>query len=69
MAEEKKVKSIKPTTLKLRMLAKDGKWKTKDVETIAQTKAVSTFGIAPLLMFWSLLTIFIVLLSHTFKAE
>ena len=40
MAEEKKVKNIKPTTVKLRMLAKDGKWKTKDVQTIAQTKAV-----------------------------
>jgi len=37
---EAKVKVIKPTTLKLRMLAKDGKWKTKDVETIAQNKAV-----------------------------
>ena len=37
---EAKVKIIKPTTLKLRMLAKDGKWKTKDVETIAQNKAV-----------------------------
>ena len=37
---EAKVKVIKPTALKLRMLAKDGKWKTKDVETIAQNKAV-----------------------------
>ncbi len=38
--EQAKVKAIKPTTQKIRTLAKDGKWKTKDIESVTSTKAL-----------------------------
>jgi len=38
--EKAKVKAIKPTSQKIRTLAKDGKWKTKDVESVTSAKAL-----------------------------